>query len=92
MSQIRITKTKELDSILSSLRGELSALSDSEILKLALSKLYSDYVKNQKQESKKLLTQLAKKAGVFGDKFLTSKKLSKKDLSERDLYNLIKKA
>lgn len=97
MSQIRITKTKELDSLLEQLREELHILSDAEIMKLALSRLYKEYFASSKTKSKLILNQLFQKSKVYGDKFLATKAAVRKNnnskkvtLSEEELYDLVK--
>ncbi|MEI6728936.1 MAG: hypothetical protein WCK98_04805 [bacterium] len=92
MSQIRITKTKELDLLLEQLREELNILSDAEIMKLALSRLYKEYFSTNKTKAKLVLNQLFKKSKAYGDKFLATKANNKKiTLSEEELYTNTKK-
>lgn len=92
MSQIRITKTKELDLLLEELRQELHILSDAEIMKLALSRLYKEYFASNKSRSKLVLNKLFAKSKVYGDNFLAAKKQNSKktDLTEEELYNLVR--
>ena len=44
ITQIRINKTKEVDSVLKQLKKQYTLLDDSELIKLALSELYSNTV------------------------------------------------
>lgn len=42
-SQVRLNKTQEIQETINFLKGKLKLLNDSEIIKLALSKLYNEY-------------------------------------------------
>jgi hypothetical protein len=47
MSQIRLTRTNEIDSVLSSLQERYPLLSEAEIIKMVLSEKYSEMIRNR---------------------------------------------
>lgn len=50
MSQVRLTKTEDINAVLSYLRGRYPLLSEAEIIKMALSEKYHDTVRKTMDE------------------------------------------
>ena len=50
MSQIRLTKTEDIDAVLSYLRGHYPLLSEADIIKMALSEKYHHTVRESMDE------------------------------------------
>lgn len=62
MQQVRLTKTPEIDKVLSFLREKYRLLSETEIIKVALSEKYNNEV--EKDQDAKFVLELAQTAGV----------------------------
>ena len=91
MQQIRLTKTPELEEVLSYLQDKYRLLSEAEIIKLALSEKYSKEMKDstEDQRIKKAWEELKIEGKKLGDRLLTKKGLKREDMSEEDLYRLL---
>lgn len=91
-SHIRIARTPDVNKVLSYLREKLSLLSEAEIIKLALSEKYAKEQEDiEKQQNLRKTYEHAMKEGKkLGDKLLADKGLKREDMSEDDLYNLLK--
>jgi len=91
MQQIRLTKTSELEKVLSYLRDRYRLLSEAEIIKLALSEKYHREVEPTKKEQdiKRVWKELKIEGKKLGDKLLAERGLKRKDMSEEDLYRLL---
>src|SRR2546421_8933129 len=59
MSQIRLTRTEEIDTVLSYLRGRYPLMSEAEIIKMVLSEKYQEKVKEVMEKEQQLTHQLA---------------------------------
>lgn len=92
MNQIRLTKTLELEKVLSYLRGKYRLLSEAEIIKVALSeKYYKEIDSTEKdQRIKQLFGKLTVEGKKLGDKFLERKGLKREDVTEEEFYHLLK--
>jgi hypothetical protein len=91
MQQIRLTKTPELEEVLSYLRDKYRLLSEAEIIKLALSEKYSKEVKEPIEEDrriKKAWEELKIEGKKLGDKLLAKKGLKREDVTEQQFYDL----
>ena len=53
MSQVRLTKTEDVDAVLSYLRGHYPLLSEADIIKMALSEKYHETVRKTMDEDMK---------------------------------------
>jgi len=92
MQQIRLTKTSELEKVLSYLRDKYRLLSEAEIIKMVLSEKYSrelTELKKKEQDIKRVWKELKIEGKKLGDKLLAKKGLKRKDMSEEDLYRLL---
>ena len=97
MQQIRLTKTQELEKVLSYLKDKYSLLSEAEIIKLALSEKYhrdlkpveKDAEAEKERELRKAYRRLMKEGKKIGDRLLAEKGLKREDMSEEDLYRLL---
>lgn len=89
-SHIRITRTPEVDRVLSYLRRKFSLLSESEIIKLALSEKYQKEVEENMEKEKKLreaykhAMEEGKKAGI---KRMKEKGLDPTKVTEQEFYD-----
>lgn len=81
MSQIRLTRTPEVENVLSFLRGKYPVMSEAEIIKMALSEKYQEEVENAYSH---LMTEGKK----IGDKLLAKKGLKREDVTEQQFYDL----
>ena len=90
-TQIRLTRTPEVDNVLIFLRSQYSLLSESEIIKMALSE---KYLKKQEEKEKELRVSIAwnelKREGKkLGDSLLKKKNAKRKNVSEEQFHTLI---
>jgi hypothetical protein len=90
-SQIRLSRTPEVDNVLMFLRSQYSLLSESEIIKMALSEKYQ---KEQEEKEKKLhinmaWNELKSEGKKLGDSLLKKKNIKRKNISEEQFHNLI---
>lgn len=97
MQQVRLTKTEELERVLSYLKNKYRLLSEAEIIKLALSEKYnrdlkpvekeeSEEGKQQKlQEAFKRLTKEGRKIGI---RLMKEKGLDPKKVTEQQFHDL----
>jgi len=92
MQQIRLTKTPELEEVLSYLRNKYRLLSEAEIIKIALSEKYYKEIQDpseKEQHIKRAWEELKIEGKKLGDKLLAERGLKRKDMSEEDLYRLL---
>jgi len=92
MQQIRLTKTNELEKVLSYLRNKYRLLSEAEIIKVALSeKYYKEMAESldKDQHIRRAWEELKIEGKKLGDKLLAKKGLKREDMSEEDLYRLL---
>ena len=91
MQQIRLTKTPEIEKVLTFLRRKYSLLSEAEIIKLALAEKYHNELeepeKNQ-HEVKKAYQHAMEEGKKLGDKLLSEKGLKREDVTEEEFYDL----
>jgi len=92
MQQVRLTKTAELEKVLSYLKDKYRLLSEAEIIKLALSEKYHRDLKPMEKEEdvKQLFKKITTEGRKLGDKFLKSKGLKREDVTEEEFYHLLK--
>ena len=90
MQQIRLTKTSELEKVLSYLRDRYRLLSEAEIIKLALSEKYYREVepKKKEQDIKRVWKELKIEGKKLGDKLLAKRGLKREDVTEQQFYDL----
>ena len=96
MQQIRLTKTPELEQVLSYLRDKYRLLSEAEIIKLALSEKYQkDLIKPvvkeenaaKERELRKAYKHAMEEGHKIGDKLLAERGLKREDMSEQEIYD-----
>ena len=90
-SQIRLTRTPEVDNVLMFLRSQYNLLSESEIIKMALSEKYR---KEQEDKEKELRINTAWKelkieGKKLGDSLLKQKNVNRKNITEDKFNSLI---
>lgn len=90
MQQIRLSKTSEIEKVLSYLRGKYHLLSEAEIIKVALSEKYNKEVKENLGEKTAWET-LKIEGKKMGDKLLKAKGIKREGLGEEEFYNAILK-
>ncbi len=89
-SHIRIARTPEVNRVLSYLRTKLSLLSESEIIKLALSEKYRKEMEENMEKEKKVqeaykhAMEVSKKAGI---KLMKEKGLDPDKVTEQEFYD-----
>lgn len=93
MQQIRVTKTPELEKVLSYLRGKYRLLSEAKIIKKVLSDRY--YKEKEREESlkkehklRKAYKHLMKEGKKLGIKLMKEKGLDPNNVSEQQFYDL----
>lgn len=91
MPQIRLTKTPEINQVLSYLQRKYSVMSEAEIIKMALSEKYYQETRDTEKEKqfRNVYEQLKVEGKKLGDKLLAQKGLKRKNVSEEQFYNLI---
>lgn len=90
MQQIRLTKTPEIEKVLSFLRSKYQLLSESEIIKVALSEKYQkdrEETREKEQKLREKFNRAIEEGGKFGDKLLAKKGLKREDMSEQEIYD-----
>lgn len=90
MQQIRLTKTPEIERVLSFLRAKYHLLSESEIIKVALSEKYNSET-GENKDAKAAWDALKIEGKKLGDKLLRAKGLKREAISEEEFYNAILK-
>lgn len=93
MNQIRLTKTPDIQKVLSYLQNKYHLLSEAEIIKVALSEKYykeTEGSTEKEQRIKQLFEKLTGEGRKLGDKFLKKKGLKREDVTEEEFYHLIK--
>lgn len=90
-SQIRLTRTPEVDNVLMFLRSQYSLLSESEIIKMALSEQYQRKQEEKEKEQRiNMAWNVLKSEGKkIGDSLLKKKNLKRKSVSEEQFHSLI---
>lgn len=92
MQQVRLTKTPEVEKVLSYLRNKYRLLSEAEVIKIALSEKYYKETQDpseKEQHIKRVWEELKINGKKIGDKLLAKKGLKREDMSEENLYNLL---
>lgn len=90
--QIRLTRTPDMNRILSYFRSKYELLSEAEIIKLAISEKYekeqevSDAEKDQ--EVRKAYAHLMKEGKKIGNRLMREKGLDPKKVTEQQFYDL----
>lgn len=90
MQQIRITKTQELEKVLSYLKDKYRLLSEAEIIKLALSEIHNKEVEATREKEQKLREEFyhaIEEGGKVGDKLLAKKGLKQENMTEQQIYD-----
>lgn len=90
MQQVRLTKTPEIEKVLSFLSEKYRLLSESEIIKVALSEKYNNEIE-EGQDVKAAWETLKIEGKKLGDKLLRAKGLKREEISEEEFYNAILK-
>jgi hypothetical protein len=89
MSQIKLDLTTELEEMLSYLKRRYKLVSEAEAIKKILSEWYG---KEKKEEKFQIIYARLKKQGKkLGREFLGKKGLKPEDITEEQLYDLLKK-
>lgn len=91
--QIRLTRTPEVNQVLTFLRGKYKLLSEADIIKLALSEKY----KQEKEEAsdaekdkqvRKAYAHLMKEGKKIGNRLMREKGLDPKKVTEQEFYDI----
>lgn len=83
MSQIRLTRTPDINKVLAYLREQYQLLSEADIIKIALSEKY------QKERSTREAWEYVKKEGKkVGDRMMREKGLDPAKVTEQEFYDL----
>ncbi len=90
MQQIRLTKTTELEKVLSYLKNKYRLLSEAEIIKLALSEKYDKEIEpiENEQKLRKAYRHLMKEGKKIGIRLMKQKGLDPKKVTEQQFYDL----
>jgi flagellar biosynthesis/type III secretory pathway protein FliH len=89
-TQIRLSRTPEIDKALTYLKTQYRLLSEAEIIKLALSKIYKKEIEENKQTEQKLreaYKNAMEEGHKIGDKLLAKKGLKRENMSEQEIYD-----
>jgi hypothetical protein len=92
LTYIRIAKTPEVEKVLADLHARFSLLSESEIVRLALSEVHNKRLAaemEQEQTLRQAFTRAIAEGGKVGDKILAEKGLERKGMTEQELYDAI---
>lgn len=92
-SQIRLSRTSDVNKVLAFLRGKYQLLSEADIIKLALSE---KYVKEKREASevekdqqvKKAYVHLMKEGKKIGNRLMKEKGLDPEKVTEQQFYDL----
>lgn len=91
MSQIRISKTQDLEQVLAFLRRKYKLLSEAEIIKIALAEKYVkelEKTSENEQGVRKAYEHAMVEGRKLGDKLLAEKGLKREDITEQQFYDL----
>lgn len=92
MSQtsIRLVRTPDIDKVISYLRNKYNLLSEAEIIKLALSKVYKEELKEEvgEQKVREAYSHAMEEGHKIGDRLLAERGLKREDLTEQQIYDL----
>lgn len=91
MPQIRLSRTPEINHVLSFLRGKYPLMSEAEIIKLVLSEKYREEVEESGEEEKQVRSvhnHLMAEGKKLGSKLIVKKGLKRKKVSEQQFYDL----
>lgn len=90
-SYIRIARTPDVNRVIANLRARYSLLSEAEIIKLALSEIYTrkteETMKNE-QKLRKAFNHAIEEGGKIGDKLLAKKGLKRENMTEQQIYDI----
>lgn len=91
--QIRLTRTADLNKVLSYLHNKYQLLSESDIIKLALSEKYNKEKKDvsdveKDEEIRQAWRHLKKEGKKLGNKLMRERGLNPKKVTEQQFYNL----
>lgn len=94
MSQasIRLVRTPDIDKVISYLRNRYNLLSEAEIIKLALSKVYKEEIKEDRQEEQKVregYKHAMEEGRKIGIKLMKEKGLDPDKITEQEFYDLV---
>ena len=95
MPQIRLTRTAQIDHVLSFLQEKYPLLSEAEIIKMVLSEKFrglkekSVEHEDRNKSVKVAYRHLMSEGKKLGDKLLAKKGLKRKDVTEQQFYDLI---
>lgn len=90
-SYIRIARTPDVDRVISDLRTRYSLLSEAEIIKLALSEVYTRKVEEAMKNEQKLRKAYAhalEEGRKIGDRMMREKGLDPKKVTEQQFYDI----
>lgn len=85
---IRITRTKELDKVMSFLKQRYPLLSEAEIIKLVLSEKYNSEQQESDLNAKQSWESLKVEGKKIGDRLIREKGLDPKKVTEQQFYDL----
>ncbi len=90
-AQIRLTRTPDINKVLSFLRSKYQLLSEADIIKLALSEKFNKEQEEieKEQQLQEAYTHLMKEGKKLGFKLMREKGLDPKRVTEQDFYNSI---
>lgn len=91
-TQIRLTRTPDINKVLSYLRSKYQLFSEADIIKLALSEKFNkeqEEVLGKEQQLTKAYTHLMKEGKKLGYKLMREKGLDPKKVTEQEFYDLI---
>lgn len=91
-AQIRLTRTPDINKVLSFLRSKYQLLSEAEIIKVALSEKFNkeqEEVLEKEQQLKEVYTHLMEEGKKIGYKLMREKDLDPKKVTEQEFYDLI---
>lgn len=92
MQQIRLTKTPEIERVLSFLQRKYPVMSEAEIIKMILSERYHEETKTTMENEiqfRKMYAELKAEGKKLGDKLLKQKGLKREDVTEEEFYSII---
>lgn len=90
--QIRLTRTADINKVLSYLRSKYQLLSEADIIKLALSEKYNkekEEVLEKEQQIREVYNHLMTEGKKLGNKLMRKKGLDPAKVSEQEFYDLI---
>lgn len=90
-SYIRIARTPDVKKVISDLQTRYSLLSEAEIIKLALSEVYTRKTEEAMKSEQKLLkaySQAMEEGRKIGDRMMKKKGLDPKKVTEQQFYDI----